>query len=73
MRSHASPFAIRGVADVIGVVSGRFVAFEVKDKSTTSKFQDAWIKKAQEHGGLIAVVHGVDEVESQLRSWNLIP
>ncbi len=71
-RKHANPFAINGVADVIGIVSGRFVGLEVKDADgSTSKEQDAWLRKAQDCGALVAVVRSVAEVQRQFQVWEL--
>lgn len=72
-RRHTSPFAIRGVPDILGIVNGQFIGFEVKIQTgSTSDFQDAWSRKAQACGALVAVVRSVDETTLALRSWKLI-
>ena len=66
-RKHASPFAINGTSDILGVLNGgRFVALEVKDKGTANDQQLAFIKKVQLLGGLGAVVKSVDQVKQLL-------
>lgn len=73
-RKHANPFAIRGVADIVGIVGGKFIGLEVKTKTgSVSDYQKAWLKKAQHHGGLVGVVRSVEETRKLFQSWELIP
>ena len=72
-RKHASPFAINGTSDILGVLkSGRFVALEVKDKGKLSKAQEAFIQKVMSCGGLASVVHSVDDVRQLLESEGVV-
>lgn len=40
MRTHSSPYVIKGVSDVIGIFNGRFMAIEVKKKSEYVWFEN---------------------------------
>ena len=72
-RRHASPWAIRGVPDILGMSQGKFVGFEVKSATgRVSKEQAAFIKKAREHGSLVAVVRSVHQVRQALLEWGLL-
>jgi hypothetical protein len=72
-RRHTSPFAIRGVPDVLGIVNGKFIGLEIKTiTGKTSEHQDAWARKAQDCGALVGVVRSIGETQSLLRAWELI-
>jgi len=72
-RKHASPFAINGTSDVLGVVKGgQFIALEIKDKAQATDEQLAFIKKVRALGGQGAVVRSVDQTRSALQEWGLI-
>lgn len=72
-RKHASPFAINGTSDVLGLVNGgQFIAFEIKDKARATAEQLTFIKKVQALGGRGAVVRSVDQTRSALQEWGLI-
>jgi len=72
-RVHQSPFAIRGTSDILGIVSGRMVALEVKtDVGRPSSEQAAFIQKVRVCGGLAAVVRSLDETKAQFLEWELI-
>jgi len=47
-----------GIPDIIGVMNGRFIAFEIKAKqsSPVSKLQEYNIKKIRENGGEAYIV-----------------
>jgi penicillin-binding protein-related factor A (putative recombinase) len=69
-RKQASPFAINGVPDIIGVIDGQFVAFEVKsDRGVQSDAQKAFMKRATSSGALVAVVRSLQEVLEALKAW----
>ena len=58
-RKQASPFAIRGVPDILGYLysTGRMVALEVKTKTGRLRpDQETFLKKAQKHHVVCAVV-----------------
>ena len=72
-RKHASPFAINGTSDILGLTkTGRMIALEVKDLAAPTPEQLAFIKKVQANGGLGAVVRSVDQTKEFLVEWGLI-
>jgi len=62
-RKQASPFAINGVSDIIGILKdGRFVALEVKTaKGRTSQAQDAFLSKARSLHAVCGVVRSPED------------
>lgn len=69
-RRHASPFAIRGTSDILGIYAGRFVCFEVKSaKGRPSVEQLLFIQKVQSVGGVGAVVNSVEKVRECFLEW----
>jgi penicillin-binding protein-related factor A (putative recombinase) len=69
-RKHASPFAINGTSDILGVYDGRLVAFEVKSqKGKLTKDQIAFLKKIEASGGVGAVVNSVEKVRECFLKW----
>lgn len=72
-RKQASPFAISGTSDILGIVDGKFICLEVKSETgRVSTVQQAFLKKVQECRGLGAVVRSVDQARVQLQAWGLI-
>ena len=65
---HGSPFQKRGVSDILGCYRGRFIAFEVKrdSKGVATPLQINFLKKTRAAGGVAALVHSVEEVETIL-------
>jgi hypothetical protein len=64
-RKHASPFAINGTSDILGVCNGRFVAIEVKTETgKTSPHQDAFLKRVTVDGGICGVARNLSEALS---------
>lgn len=58
---------INGVADIIGVISGRFLAIEVKSKTgTLSQDQKLFIMKVNEEGGVAFVARSPGDVLKNL-------
>ena len=58
---------INGVADIIGVISGRFLAIEVKSKTgTLSQDQKLFIMKVNEEGGVAFVARSPADVLKNL-------
>ena len=58
---------INGVADIIGVVAGRFLAIEVKSKrGTLSQEQKLFIMKVNEEGGIAFVARSPADVIKNL-------
>lgn len=67
---HGGPYQSAGIADLIGVVNGRFFALEVKvpgRRSTLTDLQAAFLENVERHGGLAACVTSVDEALEALR------
>ena len=61
---------INGVADIIGVISGRFLAIEVKSKTgTLSQDQKLFIMKVNEEGGVAFVARSPAEVLKNLNPF----
>jgi Holliday junction resolvase len=62
----------RGVPDILAVISGRFVAIEVKAKGgKASKLQLAQLRRIEAAGGIAMVVESVDEVIAYLASADI--
>lgn len=73
MRRHASPFAINGTSDILGILNGgRFIAIEVKDKGRASEAQLVFIQKVNALGGVSFVAKSVDDVREQLQHEGLV-
>lgn len=69
-RKHASPFAINGTSDILGIYAGRFVCFEVKARGgKASKEQLAFIERVQSRGGVGSVVNSVEKVRQCFLEW----
>jgi Holliday junction resolvase len=57
----------RGVADIIGIYMGKPLAIEVKsEKGRLSKYQERWLKRFENAGGIAFVARSVDDVEERL-------
>jgi len=78
MAEHWSPKGVRrtryglapGSADLIGCLSGRFVALEIKTPTgRLTPEQKTWLALVERHGGLTAVVHSADEALAVVRGW----
>ena len=72
-RSNKNPYKIKGVSDILGVLSnGRFLAIEVKKPKTTtakgyaSAEQKEFIAKVNKSGGLAFVAWSLEEVKTEL-------
>jgi Holliday junction resolvase len=62
----------RGVPDILAVISGRFVAIEVKAPGgKASKLQLAQLRRIEAAGGIAMVVESVDEVIAYLASADI--
>ena len=62
----------RGVPDILAVISGRFVAIEVKAPGgKPSKLQLAQLKRIENAGGVAMVAESVDEVIAYLASADI--
>ena len=59
-----------GVADILGIIRGRFVAIEVKTKTgRLSKSQAKFLDEVRLNGGIAFVARSVEECDEQLRSY----
>lgn len=64
-KEHGGIYGTAGIPDIIACISGRFYAFEVKTpEGKTTKLQEATIHKILACGGIVLVVHSVDEVRA---------
>ena len=64
----------RGVPDILAVISGRFVAIEVKRPGNKpSKLQLAQLRRIQAAGGVAMVAESVDDVIAHLSSADIGP
>lgn len=73
-RKQASPFAINGVPDILGVVNGMLIGFEVKAPNGVERpSQIAFRKRAISEGAKVATVRSLREVIAALESWGLLP
>lgn len=71
-RKHKSPFAINGVPDILGIINGEFVGFEVKSaKGKLRAEQEAFLRKAKAMGAKVFVVRSIEEVVTALKAWGL--
>jgi Holliday junction resolvase len=62
----------RGVPDILAVVSGRFVAIEVKRPGgKPSKLQLAQLKRIEAAGGLAMIAESIDDVIAHLASADI--
>jgi hypothetical protein len=72
-RKQASPFAINGTPDIIGIINGRFVGIEVKTiKGRLTEAQELFARKAQEVGGVCFVARSCVEAHKQLQVLGLL-
>lgn len=57
------PYSMIGIADIIGVYEGRFIALEVKaEKGKLTVLQDRFLRKVRSCRGVADVVRSVDDV-----------
>ena len=60
-------FSLKGTADIIGVIQGRFLAIEVKtEKGKVSKEQEAFLMKVEKMAGLAFVARSLEGVQNAL-------
>lgn len=66
-RKVVSKFKPAGVADIIGIYMGKFLAIEVKRPGgKTTEHQKAFLEQIKISGGIAFVAHSVDEVIEKL-------
>jgi len=59
IKIHGGAYQQSGIADILGVVDGRFVALEVKipeRKERVTKLQARFLEQVRQEGGIAAVV-----------------
>lgn len=64
-----NPYIINGVADILGVYKGRFLAIEVKvpsRKNNLTEHQKKFIKNILESGGVAFVATSIEDVKQGL-------
>lgn len=71
----AGPYQQRGIPDIVGVLHGRFCAFEVKRPllGEATPLQERTIQRIQDKGGVAEVVTSVADVRAALEEAHLIP
>jgi len=66
-RKANSKHIINGVADILGIYKGRFLAIEVKTKTgKTSTEQDQFLENIRIQGGISFVARSLEEVKEYL-------
>lgn len=69
-RKPNNPHHIKGVADILGIIQGRFLAIEVKsDKGLISTEQKIFLKHINEEGGIAFVARSVEQVILNLKAF----
>lgn len=59
----------RGVADVLGIWNGRFLAIEVKSKTgKLSPYQQEFLDDVNRHGGIGFMARSIEDVATKLNS-----
>ena len=70
-RLPSSKFRIKGIADIIGIYKGRFLAIEVKTpkrRKNLSVDQANFLDRIRREGGIAFVATSIEEVRDQLGS-----
>lgn len=66
-RTNLSPYRIKGVADILGIWKGKFLAIEVKaPRGYPSKEQKAFLEKVRAEGGIAFIARSIDDVKREL-------
>lgn len=66
-RANKNPYRIKGVADILGIWNGRFLAIEVKQPGRyATPEQKAFLKRVNECGGIGFVARSIDDVRAHL-------
>lgn len=67
-RKPNSPFLIKGVSDILGLIEGRFLAIEVKrsESAKRSPEQEAFVNKINREGGFACFAWSLKEVQDLL-------
>lgn len=66
-RKNISPYRIKGVADILGIYRGKFLAIEVKsEKGYPTPAQSWFIEKVKSEGGIAFIARSIDDVKREL-------
>lgn len=67
-RKQVSKYAINGVADIIGVLNGRFLAIEVKtpENKLRPAHQERFLEQINKKGGIAFFATSLEEVKEKL-------
>lgn len=66
-RTNISPYRVKGVADILGIYKGKFLAIEVKaPKSYPTQEQKAFIEKVKSEGGIAFIARSIEDVKREL-------
>lgn len=72
-RKDYNPYTKKGVPDIIAIIDGRFVGFEVKTKTgRLSPEQKEFQKECKKNGGLYFVIRSVDDVLALIAKLKLM-
>ncbi len=69
MNGYREHNGLRGVPDILAVINGRFVGFEIKTpKGRQSADQLLFQKRVERHGGKYFIIRSLDDVKIALKS-----
>lgn len=72
-RKSFNKFHINGVADILGIMKGKFICIEVKGpKGRLSPSQKTFLKEVSDLGAIAFVARSVDEVKDKLEKECLL-
>jgi hypothetical protein len=61
------PMSVKGIADILGIYAGRFLAIEVKKPGgKLSPAQDKFLQDVRRNGGVAFTAYGVEDVINTL-------
>lgn len=66
-RRQVSPYAIKGVADILGIYRGRPIAIEVKSRSGRPTIDQVdFLQRFVDHGGIAGICRSLEDVQKLL-------
>lgn len=66
-RKQKNKYAINGVADILGIYKGKFIALEVKSRTgKPSQEQKIFLENIERNGGIAGIVRSVDDARKVL-------
>lgn len=72
---HGGPYQRAGIADIIGLINGRYIAIEIKtpqNKSGVTRIQQEFLDEINACGGIGFVATSFDEVREALEKHHVI-